>query len=115
MRKSTKKGSAETESAAVAASVVDPKTFSIKELKRCLESHGRSIGAGGGERIEIEKMCLEALKSTIAPDGFAYDKSTGLYYGEASKCTGTAANVYKTEDGNWWKYNGQMFEAASEP
>ena len=116
VRKSAKKGSAETESAAVAASVVDPKTFSIKELKRCLESHGRSIGAGGGERIDIEKMCLEALKSTIAPDGFAYDKSTGLYYGEASKMHWHCkANVYKTEDGNWWKYNGQMFEAASEP
>ena len=74
------------------------------------------IGAGGGERIDIEKMCLEALKSTIAPDGFAYDKSTGLYYGEASKMHWHCkANVYKTEDGNWWKYNGQMFEAASEP
>ncbi|CAL6431536.1 unnamed protein product [Bathycoccus prasinos] len=115
VRKSTKKGSAETESAGVAASVVDPKTFSIKELKRCLESHGRSIGSGG-ERIDIEKMCLEALKSTIAPDGFVYDKSTGLYYGEASKMHWHCkANVYKTEDGNWWKYNGQMFEAASEP
>ena len=34
---------------------VDPKTFSIKELKRCCESHGKSIGSGG-ERIEIEKM-----------------------------------------------------------
>jgi hypothetical protein len=116
VRKSAKKGPAETESAAVAASVVDPKTFSIKELKRCLESHGKSIGAGGGERIDIEKMCLEALKSTIAPDGFAYDKSTGLYYGEASKMHWHCkANVYKTEDGNWWKYNGQMFEVASEP
>lgn len=116
VRKSTKKGPAETESAAVAASVVDSKTFSIKELKRCLESHGKSIGAGGGERIDIEKMCLEALKSTIAPDGFAYDKSTGLYYGEASKMHWHCkANVYKTEDGNWWNYNGQMFEAASEP
>ena len=94
---------------------VDPKTFSIKELKRCCESHGKSIGSGG-ERIEIEKMCSELLKSTTSPEGFVYDKSTGLYYGEASKMHWhSKANLYKTEDGNWWKYNGQMFEAASEP
>ena len=94
---------------------VDPKTFSIKELKRCCESHGKSIGSGG-ERIEIEKMCSELLKSTTSPEGFVYDKSTGLYYGEASNMHWHCkANLYKTEDGNWWKYNGQMFEAASEP
>lgn len=94
---------------------VDPKTFSIKELKRCCESHGKSIGSGG-ERIEIEKMCSELLKSTTSPEEFVYDKSTGLYYGEASNMHWHCkANLYKTEDGNWWKYNGQMFEAASEP
>ena len=94
---------------------VDPKTFSIKELKRCCESHGKSIGSGG-ERIEIEKMCSELLKSTTSPEGFVYDKSTGLYFGEASNMHWHCkANLYKTEDGNWWKYNGQMFEAASEP
>ena len=94
---------------------VDPKTFSIKELKLCLESHGKSIGSGG-ERIDIEKMCLEVLQSTTAPEGFAYDKATGLYYGEASKMHWHCkADVYKTEDGSWWKFNGKMFEAASEP
>ena len=94
---------------------VDPKTFSIKELKRCCESHGKSVGSGG-ERIEIEKMCSELLKSTTSPEGFVYDKSTGLYFGEASNMHWHCkANLYKTEDGNWWKYNGQMFEAASEP
>jgi hypothetical protein len=100
---------------ATVEAAVDPKTFSIKELKLCLESHGKSIGSGG-ERIDIEKMCLEVLQSTTAPEGFAYDKATGLYYGEASKMHWHCkANVYKTEDGSWWKFNGNMFEAASEP
>jgi hypothetical protein len=100
---------------ATVEAAVDPKTFSIKELKLCLESHGKSIGSGG-ERIDIEKMCLEVLQSTTAPSGFAYDKATGLYYGEASKMHWHCkADVYKTEDGSWWKFNGKMFEAASEP
>ena len=89
------------------------KTFSIKELKMCLDVHDQSTS--GGDRSDIEKTCVEAINKT-KPESYVYDKSNGLYFSEASQMWWNCkANLYKTHDGNWWKYNGSTFDAASEP
>ena len=44
-------------------------------------------------------MCSELLKSTTSPEGFVYDKSTGLYFEASNMHWHCKANLYKTEDG----------------